>query len=195
MTNIVERSVNGVPYKFELRAAERLEAFERSLQQRFAQQKDGGEVLENFYERIQELVANSLMGEKNIVTETDIQKIVARLSSDEPEEPVTRSTKRLVRRTDKALIAGVCAGLADYFDIDTTLVRVLTFALVFVSGIAIPVYIILWIVTPTNDGREQPPHQALLWIFVILFLIFVLPFFLWVLSLFVSWSFLLGPFF
>ncbi len=57
--------------------------------------------------------------------------------------------KRLERIADQAQIGGVCAGLADYFGIDRTLVRLL-----FVVGIFLPhfpaiiIYIILWIALP-----------------------------------------------
>jgi len=57
--------------------------------------------------------------------------------------------KRLERIPDQAQIGGVCAGLADYFGIDRSLVRVL-----FVIGIFMPhfpaliIYCILWIALP-----------------------------------------------
>jgi phage shock protein PspC (stress-responsive transcriptional regulator) len=57
--------------------------------------------------------------------------------------------KRLERIPSQAQLGGVCAGLADYFGIDRTLVRVL-----FVIGIFLPhfpaiiIYIILWIALP-----------------------------------------------
>jgi phage shock protein PspC (stress-responsive transcriptional regulator) len=56
--------------------------------------------------------------------------------------------KRLVRSIDDRMIAGVCAGLADYFGLDAAIVRLL-FVLFFVlGGSAILIYLILWIVMP-----------------------------------------------
>ena len=50
-------------------------------------------------------------------------------------------------------IAGVCAGLANYFDIDVTLVRVLFLvALIVGCSLGFWAYIILWAVTPPNRG-------------------------------------------
>lgn len=49
--------------------------------------------------------------------------------------------------TDKK-IGGVCAGLADYFELDPTIVRLLWFLAVFCAGTGFLVYIILWIVLP-----------------------------------------------
>jgi phage shock protein PspC (stress-responsive transcriptional regulator) len=56
--------------------------------------------------------------------------------------------------TDKKL-GGVCAGLAEYFDMDPTLVRVLWLLVVLCGGTGILLYIILWIVLPL-----APVHVA-----------------------------------
>jgi phage shock protein PspC (stress-responsive transcriptional regulator) len=58
-------------------------------------------------------------------------------------------------------IAGVCLGLADYFDIDVTLVRVLFVVLALASGGVVAVaYVILWLVAPVTThptrGTQQP---------------------------------------
>ena len=47
--------------------------------------------------------------------------------------------------------AGVCAGLANYFDIDVTLVRVLFVAALFLGfSLGFWVYLILWIIAPKD---------------------------------------------
>lgn len=56
--------------------------------------------------------------------------------------------KKLYRsRTDK-VFAGVCGGLAEYFSMDTLIVRLLFLALIVVAGGGLLAYIILWIITP-----------------------------------------------
>lgn len=45
-------------------------------------------------------------------------------------------------------IAGVCAGVAHYLDIDPTIVRVIWGVLAFCYGVGIVAYIILWIIAP-----------------------------------------------
>ena len=48
-------------------------------------------------------------------------------------------------------IAGVCAGLANYFDIDVTLVRILFVAALFLGfSLGFWVYLILWIIAPKD---------------------------------------------
>jgi phage shock protein C len=64
---------------------------------------------------------------------------------------------RLVRPTGNRMLGGVCAGLARYFGIDATLVR-LVFVLAVLSGLSPLVYLILWIVMP-QEGVAQPASQ------------------------------------
>ncbi|GAB3868086.1 hypothetical protein GCM10028824_12020 [Hymenobacter segetis] len=56
--------------------------------------------------------------------------------------------RRLFRDTGTGKIAGVSAGLAAYFNIDVTLVRVIMLAGLFAGGFTLLLYIILWIVLP-----------------------------------------------
>ncbi|NMC45943.1 MAG: PspC domain-containing protein [Chloroflexi bacterium] len=56
--------------------------------------------------------------------------------------------KRLYRSRKDRMIAGVCAGLGDYLQIDPTIVRIIFIALVFAGLGGVVVYFILWIVTP-----------------------------------------------
>jgi phage shock protein C len=73
---------------------------------------------------------------------------------------VTGGPKRLMRSgTDKKL-GGVCAGLAEYFDMDTTLVRVLWLLVVLCGGTGILLYAILWIVLPLAPVQGAVPPQA-----------------------------------
>src|SRR5947208_7469085 len=62
--------------------------------------------------------------------------------------PATGGKKKLMRSSTDKKIAGVCAGLADYFDLDPTIVRILWFLAVFFAGTGELAYIILWIVLP-----------------------------------------------
>ena len=56
--------------------------------------------------------------------------------------------KRLMRSSFDKKIAGVCAGVAHYLDIDPTIVRVIWGVLAFCYGVGIVAYIILWIIAP-----------------------------------------------
>ena len=61
--------------------------------------------------------------------------------------------KRLVRNVQDKKIAGVCAGLADYLDIDATLVRRLWILFTLLGGSGILAYLIFWLIMP-EAGTE-----------------------------------------
>lgn len=68
--------------------------------------------------------------------------------------PLTDSimTKKLRRSSDK-MIAGVCGGIAEFFDIDSTWVRI-GFALLTIFSAAFPgilVYLVMWLVIPKSE--------------------------------------------
>jgi len=68
-------------------------------------------------------------------------------------EPNNGATKRLYRIRDGRVVAGVCTGLAAYFEVDPTLVR-LAFALLTVfGGVGVLLYLGAWVVIPDEaDG-------------------------------------------
>lgn len=61
------------------------------------------------------------------------------------------NAKRLERARTNKMIAGVCAGLANYFNIDVTLMRVLFVVAMIGGGFGFWMYIILWIVVPEEN--------------------------------------------
>ena len=67
--------------------------------------------------------------------------------------------KKLYRsRTDRK-IWGVCGGLAKYFDVDPTIVRVIAIASVFFTGAGIIAYIVMAIVVPLEDSAVNSPKD------------------------------------
>ena len=63
--------------------------------------------------------------------------------------------KRLYRSRKDVMIAGVCGGMAEYFDIDPVIVRLLTVLLVFAGGAAILIYLLGWLIIPkAPEGNE-----------------------------------------
>lgn len=56
--------------------------------------------------------------------------------------------KRLTRPKNNKVIAGVCAGIANYFNIDPVLVRIIWLVLLLFLGIGLFPYLILWVVMP-----------------------------------------------
>jgi len=61
--------------------------------------------------------------------------------------------KKLYRSRKDYMIAGVCGGIAEYFDVDSTLVRLLAVLIVFLGGAGVVAYIIAWIIIPKNPEQ------------------------------------------
>ncbi len=64
--------------------------------------------------------------------------------------------KRFVRPRDRK-IAGVCAGVAQYFDLDVTLVRAVWLLVFLLAGTGLLAYIVCWIVMP---NEPEPVYYA-----------------------------------
>jgi len=62
--------------------------------------------------------------------------------------------KKLERNTEDKIIAGVASGVADFFGLDRSLVRVLWALAIFLGGFGGIIYIILWIVLP-EAGQDR----------------------------------------
>ncbi|MDZ7797780.1 MAG: PspC domain-containing protein [Candidatus Marinimicrobia bacterium] len=62
------------------------------------------------------------------------------------------ANKKLYRSIDSAMVGGVMAGIADYFNIDVTLVRILFIFVMVFSGFfpAILAYLISWAIIPSK---------------------------------------------
>ncbi len=73
--------------------------------------------------------------------------------------------KKLYRSRHDRKIGGVCAGLADYLNVDATIIRLGAVLLVFADGIGLLAYIIAWIIMPERplviDGEvhTEPPER------------------------------------
>lgn len=59
--------------------------------------------------------------------------------------------KKLMRSGRDQKIGGVCAGVAHYFNIDPTIVRVIWGVLAFCYGAGIVAYLILWAIAPVSN--------------------------------------------
>ncbi|HEX4162457.1 MAG TPA: PspC domain-containing protein [Acidimicrobiales bacterium] len=58
---------------------------------------------------------------------------------------------RLHRRRGGRMLGGVAVGLADYFDVDPTLVRIGFVVLAVMGGVAVPLYLAGWALIPDED--------------------------------------------
>ena len=65
--------------------------------------------------------------------------------------------KRLYRSASQKMLGGVCSGLAEYFDVDVSIIRLLLIGVALVTAV-LPMtffYIIAWIVVPQASTKPQ----------------------------------------
>jgi phage shock protein PspC (stress-responsive transcriptional regulator) len=120
--------------------------------------KDGADVLEEIELRMAELLSERGITGDKVVVAKDIAFLREQLgepsdfSEDDSKQAAAPSAeetpRRLFRDTDNAMVAGVAAGLANYFDIDAVIVRIIFVALVFAGGSGVLIYILLWLLVP-----------------------------------------------
>jgi len=57
------------------------------------------------------------------------------------------------------MIAGVCGGIARYFNIDPVIVRLIFVLSVFLGGVSPLIYVLLWIVMPEEQATYTAPQS------------------------------------
>jgi phage shock protein C len=58
------------------------------------------------------------------------------------------ATRKLYRSKTNRQVAGVCGGLAEYFNLDATLIRILFVVLAVLGGAGLVLYVAMWIIVP-----------------------------------------------
>ena len=68
--------------------------------------------------------------------------------------------KKLYRSEENQIIAGVCGGIGEYFDIDPTLIRVIYIFLSFLTGgFGFLMYLLLWIIIPPKSSIKKDSKE------------------------------------
>jgi Putative stress-responsive transcriptional regulator len=105
---------------------------------------------------IAEKLQEKLHAGKNVITFPDIVDVLYQLGFPASEGQTFSETfqkKKLYRQLDDKILGGVCSGLAEYFEIDTVLVRVLFVIAFFFCSMGFWLYIILWIIMPKTPKK------------------------------------------
>ena len=71
------------------------------------------------------------------------------------------AAKKLHRFVEVRKIAGICAGLGEYFDLDPVFFRLFFLASLLFGGIGALAYLLLWIMVPEKAGAEPRPARRL----------------------------------
>lgn len=128
---------------------------EMRISELFTEQTDRGfqvitiEFVEQIIQRVgkpEEIFDNDYISDENTqqASQTEEKK-----EKQEKTEDTTSHKKRLMRDPDEKMIGGVAGGLAAYFSVDVTVVRLaLILLLFFFAKVVLPIYLVLWLVVP-----------------------------------------------
>ena len=173
MTEIEKVSIGGYAFTLEKAASEEVGKYLKNLEAHYLGKPGGKEIMEGIEERMAELLLERC-GRNGVATMADIQSLIGilgrpeRIEADdpEPEQAQARPQKKLYRDLENKRIAGVCAGLGNYFNFDVVAMRiifcVITLALFFtgadegvwsLSGFA--AYAILWLAMPAARTAQE----------------------------------------
>jgi len=166
MKKTVSVNIKGMNFLIEEDAYELLQDYMNRLSHGLRNEKDSKDIIEDIEMRIAELCTSRLNDKKQVIEIEDIQLILDTLgdpsqylddedsTTQEFKESANQKTyqqdreRHLFRDLENASIAGVCAGIANYFNIDVIIIRAIFLIMFFFGGFGFPLYIILWIVVP-----------------------------------------------
>jgi Putative stress-responsive transcriptional regulator len=105
---------------------------------------------EELEKQIADQLEKKLTNSKTVITYPDVVDALYQLgfSASEYKEATSANEKRIYRSMKEKMIGGVCGGLAEYFEIDPVILRVLFVIALFFGTMGFWLYILLWIVIP-----------------------------------------------
>jgi phage shock protein PspC (stress-responsive transcriptional regulator) len=169
MRRVITVSLNGNAYALEEDAAEALSAYLESARQALEQNADRDEILADLEQAIADKSQRFLGAHKTVLSRAEISQVLGEMgpvsddsageqsAAAEPSKASqARTTRghRLFRIRQGQQVSGVCNGLAAYFGIDVTWIR-LAFILCAFGGVSIFVYFALIIVMPVAKTPED----------------------------------------
>ena len=173
MTEIEKVSIGGYAFTLEKAASVEVGQYLKNLEAHYLGQPGGKEIMEGIEERMAELLLERC-GRNGVATMADIRGIIGilgrpeRIEADDPEpEPAqARPQKKLYRDLENKRVAGVCAGLGQYFNFDVVAIRiifaVITLALLFGgmrdgawSLLGFVAYAVLWLAMPAARTAQE----------------------------------------
>ncbi|MBS0386686.1 MAG: PspC domain-containing protein [Proteobacteria bacterium] len=167
MERVVTINLNGNPYQLEEPAYDAVRAYLTRAEAALADNPDKAEVVRDLEQAIADKCASYLSPVKTVIAAAEMAKILDEMGPVEGEAAADNAQasatstggarpRRLYRIRDGAQIAGVCAGLGAYFDIDVNWMRVLfLIATVLTSGFFILVYIAMMFIIPSANTSEE----------------------------------------
>ncbi len=181
MNKIFNVNLGGYPFTIDEDAYHQLNKYLDTIRRHFADSEGCDEILDDIEVRMAELFQERIKG-KAIVSNKDLDEVVKILGrpedfgaeelDDDYEETSyskkkkstftgMKTGKRLFRNSDEKIIGGVASGLSAYFGIsDPVWIRLLFVLFMVGGGVAVPLYIVLWIIVPEakTAGEKLEMH-------------------------------------
>ncbi len=168
MNKTIIININGTVFHIEEDAYELLKGYMTDVKRHFMNSADSLEITTDIENRIAEMFTEILLREnKQVIIEQDVNFVTEQMGSvadfetaDSGNEPsgsfyTHTDRRRLFRDPDDYLVAGVCAGIANYFEMNPAWVRLaFAFAIAF-AGTGLILYTVLWIVVPKAITRAD----------------------------------------
>ncbi len=164
MKKTVSVNINGISFHIDEDAFDLLHRYLKRVKSKFGDQYGGDEIIAGIEGRIAEIFHERQKTQGQVISIEDVRDAIsqlgepAQMSDDEQSQGNAyekdnpdgdeKTSRRLFRDPDNKYIGGVCSGLAAYFDIDPTVVRLLFVVLIIAAGSTLWAYLILWIVIP-----------------------------------------------
>lgn len=172
MNKVISVNLNGNAHQLEEAAYEALRRYLDTAEQRLRGNPDASEITSDVEQAIAEKCARYLGSHKNVITAAEMERILAEMGpvavDDETTAPATEHStaqaqgtaagtpRRLYRIRENEMIDGVCSGLAAYFNVDPTLVRLIFVGLTILTGGGwILAYIVMMFVVPAANTAEE----------------------------------------
>ncbi|MEJ5963987.1 PspC domain-containing protein [Pedobacter immunditicola] len=152
-------------------AYELLTSYLNEIKAHFARNADDFEIVTDIENRIAEMFLEILtIQQKQVINIDDVRVIMAQMGSvhdfetgEEAAEPIDSSystgVKKLYRDTDQGMVAGVCAGLAHYLNVEARWVRLFALITIFFGGAGILAYLVMWIMVPRAATRSEKMYM------------------------------------
>lgn len=152
-------------------AYELLKVYLNDIKAHFVRNQDDFEIVTDIENRIAEMFRDMLFTQqKQAISIEDVEEVKAQMGSvsdfetlDEEESftsaPYTSTVKKLYRDTEKGMVAGVCAGLSHYLNVEERWVRLFFLIFLFIGGASFLVYLVMWIIVPRALTRSEKMHM------------------------------------
>jgi phage shock protein PspC (stress-responsive transcriptional regulator) len=153
-------NLGGIVFHIDDDAYYLLHQYLENLSRHFRNEKGVQDILNDIESRIAEILGEKCSATKQVINLEDVKEVISTMGQpvemDQDENQSRKSSnafdekgdKRLFRDPEHKIIAGICAGIGAYFNLDPVWVRLLFIVFIAAGGSGILLYLVLWIVIP-----------------------------------------------